>query len=560
MINFFRSLLPGTTPAYLKKSDELLILRERILQLIALYLAGFGIITLIVTVRDAVITDDFVSLIVYVIVFSATLLIAVFRTIPYRLRSFLLLSVVFASSVFSMYEYGLGGNARIFMFTMSGLAGIFLGVQAGGVGLFVSIITMVLFAAGMVTGFIPAPPLGANADPRNLADWILAIVYFTLLASTVSMSTGSLVRGMDATLKKQQETARELEKERESLEGRVQERTDDMMRRLTQLRTAVEVVQSVSSLLDPQELLQRVVTLLQERMNLYYAGIFLVDEYQQYAVLRAGTGEAGRRMLAAGHRLQIGGSSMIGWTVSNQKARIALDVGQEAVRFNNPVLPLTRSELAIPIRSSGKALGAMTIQSTQPNAFDDADIMVFQGVADSVAVAIENARLFQQTQQNLDEIRALNQQYLGAAWTEMVNIHGRLQYSYENPSGSTGNEMSVPITLRDQVIGRITLSTAAGQLSEEERQLVEAITTQTALALESARLLEETQRRALQEEKVNTLTTQFSRAISIEEILKIALTELGQLPSVSEVAVHLLPQEQSADNGENGHKQLQGVA
>lgn len=164
------------------------------------------------------------------------------------------------------------------------------------------------------------------------------------------------------------------------------------------LQTAAEVSRAVSFTLDLGELLPQIVELVRERFALYYVGIFLSDEMERYAVLRAGTGEAGREMLEAGHKLEIGGQSMIGQCVFERGARIALDVGQEAVRFDNPVLPQTRSEMALPLVSRGKAVGAVTIQSDEAAAFSTEDITLFQTVADQLANAIQNASLFEQTQ------------------------------------------------------------------------------------------------------------------------------------------------------------------
>lgn len=167
-------------------------------------------------------------------------------------------------------------------------------------------------------------------------------------------------------------------------------------RRAMLLSTSAEISRVAHSILEIDELLSQVVTLICERFNLYYAGIFLVDTAGNWAVLRAGAGEPGRRMLAAGHRLEIGGKSMIGACVATHQARIVLDVGLEAVRFDNPALPLTRSEMALPLVSRGAIIGAMTIQSETPHAFSDDDVLMLQTMADQIASAIENARLFTQ--------------------------------------------------------------------------------------------------------------------------------------------------------------------
>lgn len=167
-------------------------------------------------------------------------------------------------------------------------------------------------------------------------------------------------------------------------------------RRAMLLSTGAEISRAAHSILEIDALLSQVVMLIRERFDLYYAGIFLADDSGEWAVLRAGTGEPGQRMLAAGHRLEIGGQSMIGACVATQQARIALDVGAEAVRFDNPTLPQTRSEMALPLISRNEAIGAMTIQSERPRAFSDDDILMLQTMADQIANAIVNARLFTQ--------------------------------------------------------------------------------------------------------------------------------------------------------------------
>jgi PAS domain S-box-containing protein len=168
-----------------------------------------------------------------------------------------------------------------------------------------------------------------------------------------------------------------------------------LQRRALQLQTAAEVSRAASSILDPEVLIRQAVDLIRERFDLYYAGLFLVDEPGEWAVLRAGTGEAGRKMLEQGHKLVVGGESMIGSCIADRRARIALDVGKEGVRFNNPLLPKTRSELALPLIARDEAIGALTIQSAQEAAFAQEDIVVLQTMADQLAIAVANARLYE---------------------------------------------------------------------------------------------------------------------------------------------------------------------
>ncbi|MBN1179057.1 MAG: GAF domain-containing protein [Anaerolineae bacterium] len=216
------------------------------------------------------------------------------------------------------------------------------------------------------------------------------------ILSELAVGIEMMIDDLSATMASQQQAQREVE------------------RRALQLATAAQVSHAATSILDPDELLQQVVELAYQRLHLYYAGLFLVDltgertgEPGKWAVLRAGTGEAGRQMVSDGHRLEVGGDSMIGRCVAEKEARIALYAGEERVRFRNPLLPDTRSEMALPLLARGKVIGAMTVQSDREAAFTDDDIAVLQTMADQVATAIENARLFRQTEGALLETEAL---------------------------------------------------------------------------------------------------------------------------------------------------------
>lgn len=314
--------------------------------------------------------------------------------------------------------------------------------------------------------------------------------------------------------------------------------------RLNQIRTVAEISRTVTSVLDPQALAMQVAEMVKDRFNLYYVGVFLLDEKSEYALLRAGTGQAGKTMMDAGHRLAVGGSSMIGWCTQNRKARIALDVGREAVRFENPNLPLTRSELAIPIVSRISVFGALTLQSDQVNAFNEEDIQIFQGIADSMAIALENARLFQESQKSIDEIQKLNRAYIQTSWQERLLSEQDLSFKYENPSlkaESPAKQMNFPIRLRDQNLGNLVLETSDQAFQPADVELINAITDQIALALENVRLLEGTQSRAAYERRLNEMTADFSQKTNVEDILRSISRELSTIPFVNSVSINIKP-------------------
>lgn len=209
--------------------------------------------------------------------------------------------------------------------------------------------------------------------------------------------------------------------------------------RNNQLQTASEVSRAATSILELSELMPKVVELIRSHFDYYYVGIFLVDEKTNKALLTAATGDAGKEMLANGHSLSIGNSSMIGWSIHNNQARIALDVGKDAVRFKNPLLPLTRSEVSFPLRFHGKVIGAMTIQSSLPSAFTDADITALQTMADQVANAIETARLLDERVTLISELETKNAELERYTYTvshdlksPLVTIRGYVGYLKES--------------------------------------------------------------------------------------------------------------------------------
>jgi GAF domain-containing protein/HAMP domain-containing protein len=349
-----------------------------------------------------------------------------------------------------------------------------------------------------------------------------------------------------------------------SLEQRVADRTRN-------LQTAAEVARATTSVLDPNELLRQTVDLVRERLDLYYVGLFLLDEERRFAVLRAGTGEAGQKMLAQGHRLEVGGESMIGQCTAEAEARIALDVGEEAVRFDNPFLPETRSELALPLRSRGEIVGAMTVQSVEEAAFDEADIAVMQTMADQVAVALDNAYLFAKSQEALEATRHAYGELSREAWAGLLRARTDRGYRYasqsvtpvagdwrpemrqaertgqsvQNPEGAEGGDgmptLAIPIQVRGQVVGVLDFRKGENgeRWTDEEIALLETLTDQLGVALESARLYQATQRRAAHERSVGEISDQMQRATDMETLMRITAEELNRTLSGSRAYVRL---------------------
>ncbi len=537
-MKFFQFVRDFFLPPLGLSQDTVAELRKRTLKMVVrllTFICGVGLLASVLA-GNTKITDILPGII------ALGLLIAtdIFKQWPFPVRIGILFAVLYGFSVSTLSSLGLGPAGILGLITLSVLGAVLGGVKAGGALTLISIVTLFLFGLGFSS--IPVAQLPEQYPVGAFRSWALAAMFMLTSAATLAIPVANLISSLHLALTSQTRLSAELENERNTLERRIQTRTRDVQHRYNQIQTASEITRSIISVLNLNEVLQNAASRIAEQTGIYYAGLFLVDDNNRFATLKAGSGEAGRAMIAAGHRLEIGGSSMIGWSIANRSPRIALDTGQESVRFNNPYLPQTRSEMAIPMITHEKAIGALSIQSDQANAFDEGDILVYQGIADSLASAVENARLFEQTQKDLEEIRILNQKYIQESWEQTRKIHGDLKSSFDNTliTSQPKHTIKVPLILREQTIGAITLQTEREKLTPQEQTMVEAITAQTALALESARLLEESQRRIFQEERLNEITAGFSRAASIEEVLRTTVREIGQISSITEVAIHLI--------------------
>ncbi|HEY9152305.1 MAG TPA: GAF domain-containing protein [Anaerolineales bacterium] len=316
-----------------------------------------------------------------------------------------------------------------------------------------------------------------------------------------------------------------------TLEQRVAERSSE-------LRATIEVGRTATSVLDPDELISRVVNLITDQFGFYYTALFLLDSANRWAELKNATGEAGRVLKENKHRLEVGGKSMVGTAISTRSPRVALDVGTESTRFENPLLPYTRSEIALPLIVGDRVLGALDVQSTKEGAFGPQEIDTLQNMANQVSIALENASLFKQVQENLDEIRSIQRQYTMQAWNRVA---GSEELRYEVGDGEfqgKENELEVPLAMRDGVIGEIRLD-SENEWSPEQRNLIETIAAQASLALENARLLEEGQSTATRERLISEISSKIWSSATLDGILCTAVQELGRAFDASDATIEL---------------------
>lgn len=322
-----------------------------------------------------------------------------------------------------------------------------------------------------------------------------------------------------------------LEDLQSTLEQQVRDRTK-------QLTATIEVGRVASSILDPNQLLENVANLISERFNYYYTAIYLLDPSGKWAELKEATGQAGNVLKQNRHRLEVAGRSMVAACIRERVPRIAQNTADEKQRFENPLLPYTRSEIAMPLIVGDRVLGALDVQSTKSADFGVEVIEIMQNMAGQVAVALENARLFQEAQQSIAELRSIQKQYLFEGWTSIKSYSEDLEYGIGDPSESANQVITSSINLREQVLGQITLE-GREEWTPEQQSLVDAVTTQAAIALENARLVAESRQIALRERALTEINSKVWATPTIDGILQTVVRELGRRLDASNASIEL---------------------
>lgn len=345
----------------------------------------------------------------------------------------------------------------------------------------------------------------------------------------------------------------------------IQQTVNLLEQRATQLEIISDIVKATTSLENLQSLLPRIASAISERMGYYHVGIFLVDENREYAVLRAANSPGGQRMLARGHKLKVGQTGIVGYVTAIGAPRIALDVGTDAAYFDNPDLPATRSEAALPLIIGDQVIGALDVQSIQPNAFKEEDIRLLRTLADQIAVAIQNARVYESLQELLEKSQKASTVYIQDAWRILQADGGNIGYKASDKEvapllrpwltpynrkalvekqtvaeSGMNAALAVPIRLRGEVIGVLDIHTPSEhEWDDDEVDIAEAVAERLSLALETSLLLKATQRRAEIERLTTDISDKITSTTQIDAILRTAAEELSRALGGSEVLVQL---------------------
>jgi len=418
-----------------------------------------------------------------------------------------------------------------------------------------------------------------NAQFSPIGNILVLAIGFLLISSTINLASRS-IQNLDTQTKKDEQDLKSSNQEltdlTDNLEKRIDDRTKELEKanlriekRAKQFQTISQVTRAIISTQNLQDLLPQIAQVISQQFDYYHIGIFLIDANREYAVLSASNSEGGERMLERSHRLRIGQTGIVGNVAKTGKVRIALDTGADAIYFNNPDLPDTRSEMALPlVQANGEIIGVLDIQSKISNAFYQEDIEILTTLADQVSVAIANARLYEETQKALIEADMVYRQDLKVGWekfsrsqklagirrrgmkssflAEPLELPGAKEVTQtgniyqERTENTNSSQLTMAVKLRDEAVGILNIKAAMGRKwSTDEMDIINAIVERAALAIENARLLDESRRIAVKERMISDISAKIGKGTEIETILKIAVRELGTQISGAQVTVEI---------------------
>ncbi|MDQ3006867.1 MAG: GAF domain-containing protein [Chloroflexota bacterium] len=548
----------------------------------AKFVNGFAWIAMILisTVAIIVAVTGFTDYTLYVLIGLALVFAVAIILLKYRLLNLSSSIVVLLTWLGIFFQALTADGIRdviIIGFIATALfASILIGWWAGGLTIVASILAAWLLAS-LETNLLITPTVSTPYIFARDLTFILLIISALIYFSTRNLQTA--IYQAKESEKKLLRSNEDLYKLNLSLEDRIADSTAELVttnrrneRRAKQFEAIAQVARVIATVQDLDTLLPRITQVISQQFGFYHVGIFMWDENHEFAVLVAANSEGGQRMLKRGHKLGIGQTGIVGFVAASGKSRIALDVGSDAVYFDNPDLPLTRSEMALPLHVANETIGVLDVQSTEQNVFQEEDTEVLSTLADQVAIAIQNGYSYETTQGLLKEAQKTSVSYLRDSWSALQSREEHLGYIISDNTLKALNEpitsmqinraissretvsetgktpsLTIPIRLRDEAIGVIDIHIAEEhEWDADEVDIAQAVAERLSLALETSLLLQTTQRRAQMERATSEISSKISASTQFDTILRTAAEELSRVLGGSEVLVQI--QTNAVDN------------
>ncbi len=571
-MNFIQNIFPSHLAKPLGSKDILSAQRETSLQAaLNLFLISsiVAIPFLLQQFNDPAYTSLLPVMLFLMIVFLG---LAVSRSLHYGLRAGVLVGLLYLTGVIFLARNGLSGGGMLLMLLSTVLAGFLFSPRICAAITILNVGSVAIIGQQMVTQRLPMPPVEFQQNSAQPQAWIMLGVVFTIGSLLSYLINRVVTHSLIFTTKKEQDLTNQLEKQQIEMDQRVNERSADLRKRLAQFEVANQIARDMSAEVNLSTLLNDAVRLIRDRFGFYHAAIYLNDERNEYTTLTAVTEVAGNSLLERNSRLKVSPDNAIGYAIQTSEARIVQNTVEENAYQQNPLLPDTRSEAALPLRAGTTRIGVLDLQSVTEHAFSAEEMNVLQTIADQLATAVHQTRLTQQLQESLQETERIQQENTRQTWQAHLKTSRRrfayryaqarlepaigesaqarkavqqgesvLKVSQSNQAGHTRpiTVLAVPIKLRNQVLGVVDIQFESGSVSPDLIALIKSTVDRLAVSLENARLLEEIQERAERERLVSEITSKVRASSEVDNILRIAAQELGRSLGVSEVLVQL---------------------
>ena len=518
--------------------------RESFIRIVLRIASILGIVMIGVSFPTASFTDRILFFSLYITLLSIT----IFPT-PYILRAYLLLAMTTAVGVNAIAAWGPWADGSIFLLTTVTLAALLLDNRTDIFVLIASTLFSIIIAYLTLTGSYQLA--AAGAPETDFSSWGVYITDFAI-AGVIITTAANMLKGAFSKVVDQMLTAfQSLNEERQNLENKVHERTTELEMRMSQLRASTVTARAIAETREVNELLKNAATLISERFEYYHVGIFIIDEQKRNAFLQASSSEAGKPLLGQAFHIEPDRKNPLATVIEKNKTIITSDF--ETSNFvRDPNFPLTRSRMVMPLSVRGNQIGIIDIHSDQPRAFSPEDAEILQTLADLIAISFDNVRLLEETRNLLTQLEANTSLQTQRTWSKFTSRHKnayqytpagvRPVFSPEKAKDTDG--LYVPVTLHGQEIGRIKLKKrrgSANEWSDRERDLVEKISVQVALALENSRLVDEAQKNALRNQMIASFSTYVRETLDVDAVIRTAATELRKVFDLKEAEILIGP-------------------
>ncbi|MBL8049778.1 MAG: GAF domain-containing protein [Anaerolineales bacterium] len=513
-----------------------------------------GITLIGVSFSTATTSDRVLFISLYLGLLAITLL-----RVPYNVRAYAILLLVFAVGANSILAWGPWIDGSVFLLASVVISALLFDRRIDIIVFSINIVFMIVIAVLQTIGLYQ---LTAPTAPQTVPiDWVGYIFDFTVMGAVIVTAMGQFKSAFTRIIQETQNALGAVAIERTRLEEKVVERTEALENRMIQLRNSAITARSIAEKQNILELLETTTQLVSEKFGYYHSGLFILDDQKQTAFLQAASSAAGKALIGQAFSVETDRKNPLATAVEQNRAIITSDIDQKNFIADDN-FPLTRSRMILPLAVRGNVIGLIDLHSDQPRAFNVEDAEILQLLADLTAISFDNVRLINETRSLISQLEANTTNQTQRTWSKLTS---RVMPAYQyTPAGvrpiftrdkrSDDKEgLHIPLVLYGQKIGAIKLKRKNNQTewSEREKALVEKIADQVSLALENSRLVEEAQKSAARDQMIANISTRIRETLDIESVARTATLELRRVFDLKEAEILIGTPQVEKENGKS---------